>query len=167
MTAWLALLPQPVGHLAAPATNGDRHVGWLCAWRDRPERPHPFALRADGRLLAADGPPCRVSLLLLATNARPIADDPAALHARRCVLRDGRPAAVSILTEDPVHLAGALTVARIDHPQEVAALADDPFARLGPTLILDIGAGVLGPSLLALGPVIERYAGAPWPCDQW
>lgn len=167
MTAWLALLRQPVGDLAAPATDGDRHIGWLCAWCGSTDRPHPSALRVDGRLLAADGPPCRVSLLLLPADARPIADDPAAVHARRCVLRDGRPAAVSILTDDPVHLAGALTVARIDHQQEVAALADDPFARLGPTLILDIGAGVLGPSLLALGPVIERYAGAPWPCDQW
>ncbi len=167
MTAWLALLRQPVGDLSAPATDGGRRVGWLCAWRESTERPQSSALQVDRRLLTADGGPCRVSLLLLPADARPIADDPAAVQARRCVLRDGRPAAVSILTDDPVHLAGALTVARTDHPHEVSALHDDPFARLGPTLILDIGPGVLGPALLALGPVIERYAGAPWPCDQW
>ncbi|MGI8723424.1 MAG: hypothetical protein ACR2JG_14520, partial [Geodermatophilaceae bacterium] len=80
---------------------------------------------------------------------------------------EGRLSAVSLLTADPVHLAGAITVARADRPEEILALRDDPFGRLGEARQLDIGPGVLGWSALTVGPVVERYAGAPWPSDRW
>lgn len=166
MKAWLALLDGAAGELHAPVTENDRARGWLCAWRGD-ARPHPSALQVDPRLLDEQGPACRISLVLLPENARPIADDPIALEARRAVLRDGRPAAVSMLTADPVHLAGAITVARVGRPSELIALRDDPFARLGAPRLLDIGEGLLGRVLSGLGPVVERYAGAPWPFDEW
>lgn len=166
MNGWLALLDEAAGDLSAPATAIDADAGWLCAWKCT-ARPHPSALRVDERLLAADGPACRVSLVLLSGSSRAIADDPMAIHARRAVLRDGRLSALSLLTADPVHLAGAITIARADHPDEFLALEDDPFTRLGPALLLDIGTGVLGWVALAVGPVVERYAGAPWPADRW
>lgn len=167
MSGWLALLHESAGDLHAPAHEGGRTAGWLCAWLDSARRPHPSALRVDERLLYVDGGPCQISWLLLDDDARPLSDDPMAVQARRAVLRDGRPAAVSMLTGDPVHLAGAITVARTDRPEEILALRDDPFARLGPVRLLDIGAGILGAAPLTVGPVIERYAGAPWPSDEW
>ncbi len=166
MSGWLALLPEVAGDLHAPAVEAQSPAGWLCAWRSR-ERPHPSALRVDERLLDAAGAACRISLVLLDENTRPISDDPTAIHARRAVLRDGRLAAASMLTDDPVHLAGAVTIARADRPEELLALADDPFRRLGPARLLDIGHGVLSWAPLAVGPVVERYAGAPWPYDRW
>ncbi len=89
MSAWLALLPDAVGDLHAPATEAGHAAGWLCAWRSA-ARPHPAALQLDERLLTADGPACRISLVLLVGNTRPIADDPAAIQSQRNVLRDGR-----------------------------------------------------------------------------
>lgn len=166
MIGWLALLPAAEGDMHAPADEGARRAGWLCGWRTR-KRPHPLALRVDERLLDPVGAACRISLVLLADNVRPIADDPAAIQARRAVLRDGRLTAVSMMAGDPVHIAGSLTLARTDHPDELHALTDDPFARLGPARQLDIGPGVLGWVPIIGGPVVERYAGAPWPSDRW
>jgi hypothetical protein len=120
----------------------------------------------DSRLFAPSGPACRVSLLVLPAGCRPIADDPAAIAARRAVLRDGR-VAVSLLLDDPVHLAGSLTVARADHPEEVLALRDDPFVRFAPPRRLDVGPGLLGAVPTTPGPVVERYAGTPWPLFRW
>lgn len=162
----MALLSAPDGQLHAQAREAGSVVGWLCAWT-ADVRPHPQALRVDPRVLARDGGPCRVSLLLLPVPARPIADDPAAVQVRRRVLADGRPAAVSTLTADASHLAGSLTVARADRAGELVALADDPFRRLGAPRIMDVGAGLLGSAPRPCGPVIERYAGAPWPYDRW
>lgn len=166
MSGWLALLPTAEGDLHAPADEGHGGAGWLCGWRTR-QRPHPSALRVDERLLDPHGAACRISLVLLADGARPIADDPVAIQARRAVLRDGRLTAVSMLTGDPVHISGSLTLARTDHPDELHALSEDPFARLGPARQLDIGPGVLGWVAIVCGPVVERYAGAPWPADRW
>jgi hypothetical protein len=63
---------------------------------------------------------------------------------------------LSMLTVDEVHTAGAITVAR--RPD---AFGWDPFARLfrGTTVRVDFFAEVAPPP----GPVVERYAGAPWP----
>ena len=57
---------------------------------------------------------------------------------------------------DASRFAGAVTVAR-----SAARFADDPFARLFPGHVLetDIFCAVPPPP----GPVIERYAGVPWP----
>ncbi|MDQ3576540.1 MAG: hypothetical protein M3443_02845 [Actinomycetota bacterium] len=166
MTGWIALLPEAAGDLKAPAAEAEQDAGWLCAWQSS-GRPHAAALRVDERLLAADGPACRISLVLLPEHARPIADDPTAIQARRAVLGDGRITAVSVLTHDPVHLAGAIAVARLGCPAELLALSDNPFARLGPARLLEIGSGVLGWAALTAGPVVERYLGAPWPYDRW
>jgi len=166
VSGWLALLPEATGDLRASATEADREAGWLCAWWSS-DRPHPQALRVDDRLLAAGGPACCISWVVLPMETRPIADDPMAIQARRAVLADGRLAAISLLTADPVHLAGAITVARADRPEEILALLDDPFARLGAARRLEIGPGVLGWASLTVGPVVERYAGAPWPSDRW
>ena len=112
------------------------------------------------------GPACVVSLAL-APAPGPIADDPAVVQARRDVLRDGRPCAVTLLTADPVHVAGSLTVARGDRPDEVAALADDPFARLWGARLLRVPPGVLGAPVHPTGPSLERYSGRPWPYDRF
>ena len=63
---------------------------------------------------------------------------------------------LTTLAVDSVNCAGAITVAR--RPD---AFAQDPFARLfpGTTVRSDLFAPVAPPC----GPVIERYAGAPWP----
>lgn len=162
---WLALLPEPAGELWAPVTEDGVGAGFLCGWSPGP-RPVPSALRVDSRLFTPDGPACRVSLVVLPRNARPIADDPAAIGARRAVLRDGR-VAVSLLVDDAVYLAGGLTIARADCPEELHALRDDPFARLGRPRVLDVGPGIFGAVPTTPGPVLERYAGAPWPLFRW
>ena len=163
--AWIALLPDPGGERFAPVREHGVDAGFLCGWLPGP-KPVAGALRVDGRLFTSDGPACRVSLVLLPEGARPIADDPAAIGARRAVLRDGR-VAVSLLVDDPVHLAGSITVARADRPEEVLALRDDPFARFGEPRRLDVGPGLLGSMPTTPGPVLERYAGAPWPLFRW
>lgn len=162
---WLALSEEPGGELHAPVTEHDSPAGYLCGWADGP-RPVAGALRVDGRLFTPDGPACRVSLVLLPANARPIADDPAAIGARRAALRDGR-VAVSLLVSDPVHLAGSVTIARADRPEELHALRDDPFARLGTPRLLNVGPGLFGTAPATPGPVLERYAGTPWPLFRW
>ncbi|MGI8813736.1 MAG: hypothetical protein ACR2G2_00175 [Pseudonocardia sp.] len=162
---WLALRLAPAGELFAPVLENGWDAGFLCGWPAGP-RPVPGALRVDERLFDPGGPPCRVSLVLLPESARPIADDPIAVQARRAVLRDGR-VAVSLLIDDPVHLAGSLTVARADRPEELLALRDDPFARIGVPRLLDVGPGLLGTAPSLPGPVLERYAGAPWPLARW
>lgn len=172
--AWLALRLRPGGDLCAPVREGSWDAGHLCAWLDhRPAAsdagfrpPAPGALRVDRRLLGPDGPACRVSLVLLPHDRRPTADDPAAVAVRRDALRDGR-LAVSVLVDDPVHLAGGLSVARADRPEELLALRDDPFSRLGRPRLLDVGPGLFGPVPAPPGPVLERYAGAPWPASSW
>ena len=177
---WLALLAEPAGELYAAVSEAGTGLdtgrssayetvktgaGFLCGWHSG-ARPVPAALRVDGRLLTADGPDCRVSLLLLPGNARPIADDPAAIGARRAALRDGR-LAVSLLLDDPVHLAGSLSIARADRPEELHALSDDPFARFGTPRLLNLGPGLFGTAPATPGPVLERYAGEPWPLFRW
>ena len=165
---WLALLPADPGD-AAVARAEDRNgepVGVLCMWWTR-ARPHHKALRADPRIHADDGPPCVVSLAMAPATARPIADDPAVVHARRAALRFGRTCAVSLLTADPVSIAGALSIARANRPDEVAALRDDPFAQLWGARRLSIAAGLLGAVVRPTGPSLERYSGQPWPYDRF
>nr|MBA2769560.1 hypothetical protein [Sporichthyaceae bacterium] len=141
-------------------------AGLMCLWRGD-DRPHPQALRADPRIHDVAGPACVISLAMASPKARPIADDPAVVHARRNALRDGRPCSVTLLTDDPVSIAGALTVARTGQPGEVAALNDDPFARLWESRLLRTAAGVLGALVRPTGPSLERYGGQPWPSDRF
>lgn len=164
---WLALLDEDPGDadvVAALSDDEGRPAGVLSLWRTV-HRPQRQALQADPRLHDPAGPPCVLSLALTPADARPIADDPAVVHARRRVLRDGRPCAVSLLTSDPVSIAGALTVARTDRPEQVAALRDDPFAAMWGARRLEVGASVFGAPVAPVGPSLERYGGRPWPYD--
>ncbi|MBA2553176.1 MAG: hypothetical protein H0V10_05690 [Geodermatophilaceae bacterium] len=165
---WLALLDEDPGDAdVTPVRNDEGEpVGLLSLWQGN-DRPHRDALQADPRLRDPVGPACVLSLAMAPPEARPIADDPAVVHARRQVLRDGRPCAVSLLTADPVSIAGALTVARTDRPEQVAALRDDPFAAIWAARVLRIGAGVFGAPVQPTGPCLERYAGQPWPYDRF
>ncbi len=69
-------------------------------------------------------------------------------------------AAVSTLVRDAVHFAGAVTVGWND---DLGRLGDDPFARLQPARLLRVGPGMFGRVPPPPGPVIQRYAGKPWP----
>ena len=168
---WFALLEERGGvadsMVLTRAREADgRPAGWLALWQGE-KRPHDEAMQVDPRLHDPLGPECIVALALAARYARPIADDPAVVHARRRVLRDGRPCAVSLLSADPVSVAGALTVARADRPDQVAALRDDPFAALWGSRQLHVDAGVFGTRVRPTGPSLERYAGRPWPYDRF
>ena len=167
---WLALLEADVGTGAAATADvrelNGRRAGVLCLWHSS-DRPHEAALQADPRIHDDRGPVCVVSLALAAAGSEPIADDPAVVAARRAVLRDGRPCAVSLLSADPVSVAGALTVAHVDRADQVAALQDDPFARLFAARLLRVAGGALGALVRPTGPSLERYSGRPWPYDSF
>ena len=67
---------------------------------------------------------------------------------------------LSTLTLDASHYGGAITVAR-----SAERFDADPFARLfgGTVVATDAFAPVMPPP----GPVLERYAGAPWPAGSF
>ncbi len=63
---------------------------------------------------------------------------------------------LSTFALDASRFAGAITVAR-----DPRAFGDDPFARLFPGTVVETGLFSEVPP--PAGPVIERWAGAPWP----
>jgi hypothetical protein len=67
---------------------------------------------------------------------------------------------LSTFALDAVRCAGAVTVAR-----DPGRFREDPFARLFPGTVVptDLFSQVAPPP----GPVIERYAGAPWPAGRF
>jgi hypothetical protein len=77
-------------------------------------------------------------------------------HGRHCRRLEDSLVCLSTFAIDASLCAGAITVAR-----EPSLFADDPFARLFGGTVVETGlfSAVEPPS----GPVIERYAGAPWP----
>ncbi len=164
---WLALLESP----AADATAQSRAhqadggpAGWLAVWR-QPAKPVRAARRVDDRLIDPDGEPAWVSLVLPPDGVRLAFDDLAVQQARRRVLAEAPQDALSTLMRDASHFEGAITVAR---GAGVARLGEDPFARIFPSRILRVGAGVLGAAPGPAGPVIERYGSAkPWPRDRF
>ena len=164
---WLALLEGPAADATALAEVRDadgRPAGWLAAWRQR-AKPVRAARRVDDRIVDPDGEPAWVSLVLPPDGVRLAFDDVAVQQARRRVLAEPAPDAVSTLMRDASHFEGAITVARA---AGVARLVDDPFARIFPARILCVGAGVLGAVTAPAGPVIERYGSAnPWPWDRF
>ena len=89
-------------------------------------------------------------------------DEPEVQQARRDALAWWIPlvgdslVCLSTFSIDASQCAGAITVAR-----DPACFRDDPFARLFPGTVVetDLFCAVMPPA----GPVIERYAGAPWP----
>ena len=169
---WLALLPAVDGStsdpLAAvpvpPSAHADLYsadggfLGVLAAWH-RPGKPVRDAVLVDAAAIDPHGAPGWVSLLLLPRDRAPLFDDPAVSGALRAVLAGPPADVVSTLVRDSTHFAGAVTVRR-DAP---AALADDPFARLGRPLLARVGGGLFGRRPAPAGPVIQRYAGQPWP----
>lgn len=125
----------------------------------------PRPLRADARLLDAEGAACTVSLVLVPDGVRIPMDDPAVQEARRRILAEPPFDAVSTLLSDESRFEGSVVVARGD---QVARLADDPFARLFAARRLEVAAGVLGAVAPPAGPTIERYgSGNPWPWDRF
>jgi hypothetical protein len=53
-------------------------------------------------------------------------------------------------------------------PNEQQRLREDPFARIFPSRLLSVEAGILGTGLPPTGPTIERYgSGNPWPWDRF
>ncbi len=165
---WLALLARaPQGTLAsAEAFSGDgTPAGVLVAWRQR-AKPERGALRVDERIIDRDGSEAWVSLVRAPPGVRVLFDDRAVQQARRDVLARAPADAVSTLLRDDSHFEGAITVAR--GPGAPVWLLDDPFARVFPTRLLRVGAGVLGRTLPPVGPTIERYGSAnPWPWDRF
>jgi hypothetical protein len=153
--------PEVEGTLAsATARDLDGHpAGLLAAW-PRGRKPTRTATRMDVRIIDPAGPPAWVSLVLVAPEVAPLFDDPAVSQAMRAVLAGPPFAAVSTLVRDAVHFAGAVTVHHGERPDR---LADDPFARLHPARILRLGPGMFGRVRPPPGPVVQRYAGKPWP----
>jgi hypothetical protein len=164
---WLDLLaePSPTASAQAAASGIDGlAAGWLVVWRRR-ERPTRSARRVDDRIVDAAGLAAWISLVRPPGGVRLPFDDLAVQHARRRVLAEPPPDALSTLLSDASHFEGAITVAR---GAGVARLADDPFARLFPACILRVEAGVLGRVAAPCGPTIERYGSAePWPWDRY
>jgi hypothetical protein len=163
---WFAHLPEPDAEdlaealASAPVADPDgRPAGLLAAW-PRGRKPVRAALRMDQRVVAPGGPPAWVSLVLVPPELAPLFDDPAVSQAMRRVLAGPPFAAVSTLVRDAVHFAGAVTVEQVDQPDR---LADDPFALLHPARVLRVGPGMFGAVAPPPGPVVQRYAGQPWP----
>jgi hypothetical protein len=139
-------------------------AGVLAAWARR-AKPVRHARRMDARLLDPDGPCATVSLVLPPEGVRLLFDDVAVQQARRAVFARLPFDAVSTLLTDASHFEGSVTVARGD---AVARLVDDPFARIFPTRLLDVDAGLFGSVPPPAGPTIERYGSAhPWPWDRF
>lgn len=159
---WLALSDsRAAGAMASAAvrTEDGQPAGVLQAW-PAGDRPVEHAVKADARVVDPSGPPARVSLLLLPGGGESLYDDPAVSQAIRNVLAGPAPDAVTTLVRDGVHLAGSLTARRDGHD-----LAGDPFARLGRARLLEVEAGLLGRVPMPCGPVMQRYAGQPWPAE--
>jgi hypothetical protein len=151
---------------AAPALTLDGGpAGTLAAWH-RGAKPVRGALRVDGRLIDPQGSAAWISLVLRPPGVRLAFDDLAVQHARRLVLLQPFPAAVSTLLRDDSHFEGAITVARAAEDKQ--RLRDDPFSRIFPSRLLAVQAGILGAVPPPAGPTIERYgSGNPWPWDQF
>ena len=166
---WLALVDGDAAGADAAAEAMDttgKTVGVLSAWR-RHAKPVRHALRADERIVDADGREAVVSLVLAPPGAAVLFDDPAVQQARRTVLADWRPPAVlTTLLRDASHFAGALTARRGE--DAARRLGEDPFARIFAGRLLQVGPGLLGRTPPPGGPTIERYGSArPWPWDRF
>ena len=158
---WFARVPELPPAALARAEVVDQAgdpAGWFAAW-PAGRKPVPDAVRMDARLASPAGEPAWVSLVLPSPQAAPIFDDTAVGGALRAVLAGPPPDAVTTFVRDAVHFAGSLTVRRAD----AFLLRDDPFARLAQATILHVGAGFVGRVPPPVGPVVQRYAGRPWP----
>jgi hypothetical protein len=159
--AWIARLTDPASDpLAQAALSGPdgAPLGWLAAW-PAGRKPVRDAVRLDAAVLDPDGASGWASLILLPRGRAPLFDDPAISGALRDVLAGPPPDVVSTFVRDDTHFAGAVTVRRA----WPAALRDDPFRRFAAGEVLQVGSGLFGARPAVPGPVIQRYAGLPWP----
>lgn len=163
--ALVAAAPEGARSAPARALDGSAPDKVLAAWT-RASKPVRAALRADARLIEADGEEALVSLVLMPPGRRLAFDDPAVAQARRAVLA-GLPAdGLCTLMADATSFAGAITVRR--GPGAERLLREDPFARLAPARLLYVGPGLLGRVAPTAGPTIERYGSdQPWPRDRF
>jgi len=121
-------------------------------------------LRIDARCL--EGQPVEGAMAHVCALADPDAglrfDEPEVQQARRDALSwwigllEDEFICLSTFAVDASRCAGAVTVAR-----SARRFGDDPFARLFPGTVVE--ADFFCPVPPPAGPVIERYAGAPWP----
>jgi hypothetical protein len=160
---WVALVDEAPDDASAAAllTESDGEpAGWLVAWL-RPAKPVRHALRADPRIVDADGQEGWISLVVVPPGFALPFDDVAVQQARREVLVRTSARAVSTLLRDSSHFQGAITVA-------AEPVRDDPFARVFPARTLHAGPGLLATMAPPVGPTIERYGSAnPWPWDRF
>ena len=158
---WIARLPTQIDGALASAqlidSAGDP-AGILAAW-PAGRKPVAEAVRVDARVVDPGGAAGWLSIVQIDRDRAPLFDDPAVSGALRAVLAGPPPDAVSTLVVDSSHFAGALTVRRRD-PDMLTA---DPFARIAPAAVLHVGPGLFGTVPPVPGPVIQRYAGQPWP----
>jgi len=158
---WIARIPTRIDGALASAqlidSAGDP-AGVMAAW-PAGRKPVAAAVRADARVVDPGGEPGWLSIVLIDRDRAPLFDDLAVSGALRAVLAGRPPDAVSTLVVDSSHFAGSVTVRRRDR----AALVEDPFARIAPATVLRFGPGLFGLVPPIPGPVIQRYAGQPWP----
>lgn len=132
------------------------------------ERPGARRLGVDARCLDGEGTPDAWAHVCASPDeaARIPYDDPAVQRVRRDAfawwipLLGGNLVCLSMFSLDAVHCAGAVTVVR-----EPVLLDADPFARLFPATTIRVSDFCIVPP--PAGPVIERYAGAPWPAGKF
>ncbi len=159
---WLARSDSPIGGALAAAqirTLDGEPAGVLQVW-PAGDRPVEHAVKIDARVVDTAGTAARLSLVEFPPDGEPLYDDPTVSQAIRDVLAGPPPDAVTTFVRDGVHLAGALTARRDRYD-----LTGDPFARLRPQRLLQVDAGLLGRVPMPCGPVMQRYAGQPWPAE--
>lgn len=158
---WIARLPTQIDGALASAPLIDSAgvpAGIMAAW-PAGRKPVAQAVRADARVVDPGGAAGWLSIVQIDLDRAPLFDDLAVSGALRAVLAGRPPDAVTTMVVDSSHFAGAVTVRRRDR----AALATDPFARIAPATVLHFGSGLFGWVPPVPGPVIQRYAGQPWP----
>ena len=130
-------------------------------------RPHAGArrMRADPRAVRPGSTPAFAHVCALADRDAALRyDEPEVQAARRDALAWWIPLlgddliCITTLALDASRTAGAITVAR-----RPARFDSDPFARLFPGITVETS--IFAPVPPPPGPVIERYAGAPWPVE--
>jgi len=164
---WFAALAAPPAGAWAAAEARDARgapAGWLAAWR-RSAKPVREAVLADPRAFDPDGAAAWASLVWIPRAVRIVFDDTAVQHARRRVLAESSGAVVTTFARDASVFGGALSAWR--GPRAAALAAADPFARVHAARVLHVGPGLLGAGAALPAPVIERYAGQPWPADRF
>jgi len=149
---------------AADAEEADgTPAGRLAAWpADGPRVSR--AAKLDPRVVDAGGPPMAVSLALVPRGVKLLFDDPAVVAATRSVLTRPAVAFTSTLVRDSAHIGGAVCGIEAETASRWPGwYDDDPFARVFPARRLRVGAGLFARVAPPVGPVHQRYAGAPWP----